>query len=1205
MLNVERSASGWRPWRLKALVAALVVGSGVAAAPITAQSASAADTALYVAPNGDDSADGSIGAPFRTIEHARDVVRTMNSGMTGDITVFLRGGTYPVSDTVRFGAQDSGSNGHRVIYSAYANEVPVLDAGVPVTGWTPHDGNIWVAPLERADKLRALYIDGSRAFMASKAVQSAGCYGTYSVTAGQAPWAWESGSKCDGASYALGDVPAIPRNAGDMELTTQTTWSTAITGIRGVTTSPDGTKRVALFQQPGAAIAQAAAYAPLQATGTHVLSNAYEFLDQPGEFFFDSEAQKVYLYPPAGTDPSTASISAPNHVETVLDISGTDRANRIHDVTFSGITVRHSDWNLTQIDGSSFKQTQQGNTVNLAFTKQNFHVYTYRNIQVEPGAVEVNSAADIEFIRNRVEHTGADGIQFVNDVVDSRIEGNVTNDIGGSALNIGDPQHVYIGDGTSSNREHYAPSVEGAPTNISVRNNYFYDSAVLFWGSAAISGYFLDTVAFENNRIEKTSWAGISLGWGWHNFDGGTGSVNPGNPTTVARNNSIQRNDIFDTMRFLSDSGPIYTLGSQPGTVIHDNYARGIRPGHTYGLHPDEGSAFISYDENVIEADPGIRYVINSGTWGAQHDLQIHNTWGPTSTIFNRNVPNSVIDPIRVVPDMVWPLQAYAVAAGAGVQSPYRDILTSVGKSADFALPASVLAPEGMPSLAVRGVGDATRTMWLAPAGTTSFASSATMTSAAGDATRIPVPSTNGSYKLYIVNADGTVSGPSSATVVRTPPRAVNQTLTQVTAGKCLDLPGATKLNGALPALYTCSGAVNQLFTLTLQSEISVYGNKCLDGASGGTTPGTAVVIWDCNGAASQKWVVNADGTIKATSSGLCLATVNGGTANGTRVQLATCSSTASAQKWKFPPSPDTVWTDTVAPVVSASTSPATADGAGGWFVSPVSVSVSASDPDSAAVSVEYRLGEGAWSAYSSPVPIPEGVTTFSSRATDQAGNVSDVKQLPVKADLTAPATSVVVSPGSGMVLAGSTVSATFTASDATSGVASTEYSTDGGTTWVAATAEGVSFTEVGEYHVKYRSVDAAGNVEQAREVTLTVVQPRTFTGFYAPVDMAGVVNVVKAGSTVPLKFELFFGEEELTSTTAIESLRTVQHSCDPAAPVDEIETVVTGGTALVYDVEAGRFQYNWKTPKGTTGCLDVIVRSTDGVELKAQFRLK
>ena len=295
---------------------------------------------------------------------------------------------------------------------------------------------------------------------------------------------------------------------------------------------------------------------------------------------------------------------------------------------------------------------------------------------------------------------------------------------------------------------------------------------------------------------------------------------------------------------------------------------------------------------------------------------------------------------------------------------------------------------------------------------------------------------------------------------------------------------------------------------------------------------------------------------------------------------------------------------DTVAPEVSASTSPATADGADGWFVSPVAASVSASDAGSGVAGLEYRLGDGAWSPYSSPVSMPEGTTTFSYRATDVVGNVSEAKQLPVKVDRVAPVTSSAVSPASGVVTAGSTISATFTASDATSGVESTEYSADGGASWAPATAAGVSFTKVGTHVVTYRSVDAAGNVEEPNEVTLTV-EPWTFRGFYAPVDIAGVVNVVKSGSTVPLKFELFSGENELTSTTAIDSLRTVQHSCDPAAPTDEIETLVTGRTSLTYDAQAGWFQYNWKTPKGATGCFDLIVRSTDGSELTAHFRLR
>ena len=905
MLNAERSLSRWRPTALRTLAVALVVGGGVAIAPAVAPAASAADAALYVAPNGSDSASGSISAPFATIQHARDVVRTMNVNMSGDITVYLRGGSYPVTSTVQFGTQDSGSNGHRVIYSAYPGEVPVLEGGVPVTGWAQQSGNIWKAPLDRSDKLRALYVNGARFTMASKTVQATGCSGTYNITAGQAPWAWESGSQCDGSTYSLSDVPAIARNQQDIEISTATTWTTAVVGVRQVTTSSDGSQRVLLFQEPGAAIASGAFNGNFQATGTQTISNAYEFLDTPGEFFYDRAAKTLYVYKDANTDLSTASVIAPNNVETLLSVAGNSTADRVHDLTFTGITFAHSDWNLTQIDGSSFKQAQQGNLVNLAYAKGNFHDYTYRNVQVQPGAVEVNSASGITFARNRVEHTGADGIQFVNDVVNSAIDGNVTSDIGGSAINVGDPQHVFIGDGTSTNKEHYAPGVEGAPTNISVRDNYIYDSAVLFRGSAAITGYFLDTVAIEHNRIDKTSWAGISMGWGWGNFDGTSGSNSPGNPSLVARNNSIQYNEIRNTMQYLNDSGPLYTLGNQQGSTISNNYANGVRPGHTYGIHPDEGSAYITYNDNVMEVSPNVAYVINSGTWGRQHDLQIHNTFGPTNSIFDSNIPNGVVDPVRVAPDDVWPLEAYGVAAGSGIEAQYRDILGALAQNADFAIPASVVVSEYTPTIPVRGVGDASRALWLAPAGTTRFAQGPTMSSAAGDATTIALPPAKGDYKLYVVNPDGSVASVSAATIVRTAAAPRNQALTQADSQKCLDVPGGSSQNGTRPALWDCSGSANQRWTYTAAGEIRVYGSKCLDAYNRGTTDGTAVDIWDCNGQGNQKWTLAANGTIVGNPSGLCLALTGARTDNGAPAQLSTCSG-ASGQRWAFPISPET-----------------------------------------------------------------------------------------------------------------------------------------------------------------------------------------------------------------------------------------------------------------------------------------------------------
>ena len=51
---------------------------------------------------------------------------------------------------------------------------------------------------------------------------------------------------------------------------------------------------------------------------------------------------------------------------------------------------------------------------------------------------------------------------------------------------------------------------------------------------------------------------------------------------------------------------------------------------------------------------------------------------------------------------------------------------------------------------------------------------------------------------------------------------------------------------------------------------------------------------------------------------------------------------------------------------------------------------------------------------------------------------------------------------------------------------------------------------------------DKAGNTTTVSR-TYTV-QKWTLKGFYPPVDMNGVVNTVKGGSTVPLKFEVFAG---------------------------------------------------------------------------------
>ena len=148
-----------------------------------------------------------------------------------------------------------------------------------------------------------------------------------------------------------------------------------------------------------------------------------------------------------------------------------------------------------------------------------------------------------------------------------------------------------------------------------------------------------------------------------------------------------------------------------------------------------------------------------------------------------------------------------------------------------------------------------------------------------------------------------------------------------------------------------------------------------------------------------------------------------------------------------------------------------------------------------------------------------------------------------------------------------------------------------------------VNSTAVGSHTLTATAHDKAGN--QTVVTRSYTVLAWTLKGFYQPVDMNGVVNTVKNGSTVPLKFEIFAGATELTSTTAVKSLTAPRIACDAGADVDAIEIVATGGTSLRYDTTGGQFIYNWQTPKKPGTCYTVTMTTQDGSTLVALFKLK
>ncbi|MHC4124796.1 MAG: right-handed parallel beta-helix repeat-containing protein, partial [Planctomycetota bacterium] len=105
---------------------------------------------FFVSPVGSDTNPGTKDKPFATLEKARDAVRVKLADMDRDIIVLLRVGEYFIDRTITFNLQDSGRNGHRVIYKNYPNEKPVLIGGKRITNWKKAGNNLYKAELDPA-----------------------------------------------------------------------------------------------------------------------------------------------------------------------------------------------------------------------------------------------------------------------------------------------------------------------------------------------------------------------------------------------------------------------------------------------------------------------------------------------------------------------------------------------------------------------------------------------------------------------------------------------------------------------------------------------------------------------------------------------------------------------------------------------------------------------------------------------------------------------------------------------------------------------------------------------------------------------------------------------------------------------------------------------------------------------------------------------
>ena len=198
-------------------------------------------------------------------------------------------------------------------------------------------------------------------------------------------------------------------------------------------------------------------------------------------------------------------------------------------------------------------------------------------------------------------------------------------------------------------------------------------------------------------------------------------------------------------------------------------------------------------------------------------------------------------------------------------------------------------------------------------------------------------------------------------------------------------------------------------------------------------------------------------------------------------------------------------------PPPTTSASVAGTAGSASWYVSAVSVSLTATGGRGGVDHTEYRLDGGSWTTYTSPIAITDdGAYMIEFRSVDNYGQTEATQNLTVSVDTVGPVASVEVS--------GNEVR--LTATDSGSGVSSIKYRVDNGT-WMTYT-DVLVITGVGTHMVEFYAVDVAGN-EQAVQSVSVVVKESGSPGLQlsSPLVLAGLIAAVVAAVLILLLFVL------------------------------------------------------------------------------------
>jgi len=461
-------------------------------------------TDLYVATNGNDSNDGTKTSPFLTLAKAQAKVRDLLPNATGPINVWVRGGTYYLSNIMTFGSSDSATSTTPVTYSNYNDEKVVLSGGFKVTSsWSNYNGNIMKTNIGANKSVDLLYLNGSQQIMArypnfnSSMVYLDGYASDAISTSRASRWANPSTGYIRALHNSMWGGNDYKITGKDSNNNIQYTW----VGDNNRGDGMNGTYRM--------------------------VENIFEELDAPGEWFYNKNTGDLYFYPPSGTNLSSSTVEL-SSLEELIKIVG-NSSSKVKYLTFSG-------FNFSNVKRTLFSRTYEG------LLRGDWSV-------VRAGTVYIQDSENITIKNCKFDQVGGNGVFISGYNKNHLIDNNDFIDNGSTCVQVvGLMSSCRYPSTWSNNHTDIVDTTIGAlnsdhPQNITVSNNYMYNMGRFEKQSAGVNVSMSENVTVSHNTIHRSPRSGININ------DGTFGG------------HIIEYNDVFDCVRESGDHGPFNSWG--------------------------------------------------------------------------------------------------------------------------------------------------------------------------------------------------------------------------------------------------------------------------------------------------------------------------------------------------------------------------------------------------------------------------------------------------------------------------------------------------------------------------------------------------------------------------------------------------------------------------------------------------------------------